>query len=434
MHTLTNFKNFAEARLDLFKPLTILLGRNGSGKTNLIEGIELFSALVGGTPLNEISDVDGGGNFEFRGGLGGCIRFGLKKTRMRFHQAQVRFHGQPESVDYLIELSVFGRGQVQLAAEKLTIGSQTLIDAKHSGGELLTVEYANFSPGRNPHVEMPASRSIISRFEEITRGSSVRGSKLKPSLSTVKNVRRFLQRSFIFDPQPKEMRNYVRAESSPQLFRNGANLSSVLFALRNGSEEERAALKRITDIVRQIPEEPFAEIDFVETRLGDVMAAFARTEDSNANGNSLLDARILSDGTLRMLAIITAAETVPERSRMVIEEFDNGLHPSRAELMVRTFERVAERRRLNILLTTHNPAFMDALSESHFDSVLISHCDSTNAGFRLTPLSELDVSKTISLQGGLGDFVTSGRLERHVSADYAEQRPEHLKQWLASLS
>ena len=36
MHCLTDFKNFARAELNLFEPLTVLLGRNGSGKTNLI--------------------------------------------------------------------------------------------------------------------------------------------------------------------------------------------------------------------------------------------------------------------------------------------------------------------------------------------------------------------------------------------------------------
>ena len=48
MHCLTDFKNFARAELDLFKPLSVLLGRNGSGKTNLIEGVELFATLARG--------------------------------------------------------------------------------------------------------------------------------------------------------------------------------------------------------------------------------------------------------------------------------------------------------------------------------------------------------------------------------------------------
>ena len=434
MHCLTNFKNFAEARLNLFSPLTILLGRNGSGKTNLIEGVELFAALVGGTPLNEISDVARGGSFEIRGGLGGCIRFGEKKTRLRFHHATIQFHGRPEPVDYSIDLSVFGRNQVQLAAEKLTIGNQTLIAAEHDGGELLTVSYANFSPGRNPHVQLPATRSVLSRFEEITRSSSAKGSKLKPAIRTVENVRTYLQRSFIFDPQPQKMRDYVRGESNPQLFRNGANLSAVLLALRDGSEEQQATLQRITATIRQIPEEPFETIDFVETALGDVMAAFARKDTHAANGKLLLDARILSDGTLRMLAIITALETVPEGSRIVIEEFDNGLHPSRANLLVQTLEEAGARRNLNILLTTHNPAFMDALGESHMDSVLISHHDETLGGFKVTPLSELDIAGTLSLQGGLGDFVTRGGLDQHLRPDFQQERAQNLKQWLSSLS
>ena len=32
MHSLTDFKNFARAELNLFDPLTVLLGRNGSGR------------------------------------------------------------------------------------------------------------------------------------------------------------------------------------------------------------------------------------------------------------------------------------------------------------------------------------------------------------------------------------------------------------------
>ena len=45
--------------------------------------------------------------------------------------------------------------------------------------------------------------------------------------------------------------------------------------------------------------------------------------------NFFVDASIMSDGTLRSLAVLTALETVEPNSRVIIEEFDNGLHPSR---------------------------------------------------------------------------------------------------------
>ena len=433
MHCLTDFKNFARAELDLFKPLTVLLGRNGSGKTNLIEGVELLATLARGVPFNEISDVDRGGIFEVRGGLRSCIRFGRKKLGLRFNKAIVRFDGKKHPVDYFIEIAPRGRNDVQLSAERLQIGGRTLFDAMNSGAELMEVRYDNFSRGRNPNCQVSASRSVLSRYEEIIRNSQANSPKLRASTGTVESVRGYLKNSYIFDPQPKAMREYARAESNPQLLRGGANLSAVLFALSEGDEERQAALQRITEVVRQIPEEPFIKIGFADTSLGDVMAGFVADEGKETSGGKLIDARLLSDGTLRMLAIVTALETVPESSRIVIEEFDNGLHPSRAKLLVQTLSETASRRKLNVLVTTHNPAFMDALDESQMDSVLICHGDESGKGSQVTRLGDMDIAGTIGLRGGLGDFVTRGALEEHLAPDFVENRSRETRKWLESL-
>ena len=437
MHCLTDFKNFARAELDLFEPLTVLLGRNGSGKTNLIEGVELLATLTRGVPFNEITDVDRGGTFEVRGGLRSCIRFGAKKLTLRFNEAVVRFDGRRQPVEYFIEISPRGRNDVRLSAERLQVGDRILFDATSSGGDLMEVRYDNFSPGRNPTCPISASRSVLSRYEEIIRNSQATSPRLRASTETVQGVRGYLRNSYIFDPQPKAMREYARAESNPQLLRGGANLSAVLFVLSeeyDGDEEQQATLKRITDVVRQIPEEPFVKIGFAETSLGDVMAGFVLDEGKRKGGGKFVDARLLSDGTLRMLAIVTALETVPESSRIVIEEFDNGLHPSRARLLVQTLSETASRRELNVLVTTHNPAFMDALDESQMDSVLICHGDESGGGSSATKLGDMDIAGTIGLRGGLGDFVTRGALEEHLAPDFAENRARETREWLESLS
>ena len=436
MHCLTDFKNFARAELNLFEPLTVLLGRNGSGKTNLIEGVELLATLASGAPFNEITDVDRGGTFEVRGGLRSCIRFGADKLGLRFNKAVIRFDGKSRPVDYFIEIAPRGRNDVQLSAERLQIGNRILFDAINSGGELMEVRYDNFSRGRNPNCQVSASRSVLSRYEEIIRNSHANNPRLRASTGTVQSVRRYLRSSHIFDPQPKAMREYARVESNPQLLHGGANLSAVLFALseeNEGDEEQQATLQRITDVIRQIPEEPFAGIGFAETSLGDVMAGFVPDEGKETSGGKLVDARLLSDGTLRMLAIVTALETVPESSRIVIEEFDNGLHPSRAKLLVRTLSETATRRELNVLVTTHNPAFMDALDESQMDSVLICHGDKSGGGSQVTKLGDMDIAGTIGLRGGLGDFVARGALDEHLAPNFAENRSRQTREWLASL-
>ena len=433
MHRLTNFKNFARAEVDLFEPLTILLGRNGSGKTNLIEGIELLAALARGTPFTGITDVDRGGIFEIRGGLRSCIRFRKQTLDLRLNNAVIRFSGKNQPVDYRIEIASYGRNDIQLSEESLAVGNRLFFEATKTGGDLLEVRYDNFSRGRNPACQVSAARSVLSRYEEIIRDSQASSSKLRASTTTVEGVRGYLRSSYIFDPQPKAMREYARVESSPQLLRSGSNLSAVLFAMRDGDEERQAALQRITNIIRQIPEEPFAEIGFAETSLGDVMAGFVPEGGEKTSDERLIDARLLSDGTLRMLAIVTALETVPKSSRIVIEEFDNGLHPSRAKLLVRTLAETASRRKLNVLVTTHNPAFMDALDESQMDSVLICHGDESDGGSRVTRLGDMDIAGTLALRGGLGDFVTRGALEEHLAPDFAEKRSKDTREWLESL-
>ena len=432
MHRLTNFKNFASAELDLFKPLTILLGRNGSGKTNLIEAIELFSVLARGAPFNEITDIGRGGVFEVRGGLRACVRFGAETLRLQFNDAGIKVDGRTKLVNYYIEFAVHGRHAVRLSAEKLEVGNQTFFNARDHSGELLNVTYANFLPGPNPSSLLSPTHSVLSRYEKIIRGSRVDDAKLQTAEGAVGILRTYLRRSYIFDPQPKSMREYARVASTSQLLRGGENLSAVLFALKNGDEKEQATLQRITETVRQVPEEPFSGIDFAETPLGDVMMGFLVGDRGDA-GNRLVDARLLSDGTLRMLAVVTALETVPLHSRIVIEEFDSGVHPSRAKLLLQTFAETAQRRTLNVLLTTHNPAFMDALDEVEMNNVLLCHRNESRGASRVTRLRELETAGALGLRGGLGDFVTSGAIDRHLAPDFAEKRAEAIREWLESL-
>ena len=164
------------------------------------------------------------------------------------------------------------------------------------------------------------------------------------------------------------------------------------------------------------------------------MAGFLAEPSSGLNGGRLIDARLLSDGTLRMLAVLTALATVPPGSRIVIEEFDTGLHPSRAQLLVERLADAAKQRKLNLVLTTHNPAFMNALTEAQMGSVWVCHRDGSREASRVTRLTDMDSWETIGLTGGLGDFVSSGALEKRLAPNYNQERQEAMRRWVESLS
>ncbi len=433
MHRLKNFKNFEEAGLDLFKPLTILLGRNGSGKTNLIEGVELMAALAHGVPINEVTDIGRGGALEVRGGLPSCGRFGTTSFTLRLDHAGVKFEGERQPINYAIRIATDDSTGAHLAAETLKVGNRVWFDARSEDGEIFDVQYDNFARGKNPRCHLSTSSSVLSRYDEVVANSKTTSKRLRSAKHTVAVVRDYLRGSYIFDPVAKFMRSYERASPQPLLLRNGSNLSAVLFALSKGNSEQRETLQRITRTIRQIPEEPFKSIGFVETQLGDVMAGFHAEPGSGLNGQ-LMDARLLSDGTLRMLAVLTALETVPKRSRIVIEEFDNGLHPSRAKLLVQHLASTAEQRELNVLLTTHNAACMDALDEAQLKNVWICHRDGARKSSKVTRLADLDVLMTMGLKGSLGDFVTRGALENRLAANYDEDREKAMRRWIESVS
>ena len=433
MHRLKDFKNFQDASLDLFEPLTILLGRNGAGKTNLIEGVELMAALARGVPTNDVTDIDRGGALEVRGGLPSCGRFGTASFELRLDGAVVKFEGKQEPIDYAIEVATDDSTGAHLAAETLKVGDRVLFNARSEEGVVFDVQYDNFARGRNPRCYLSTSSSVLSRYDEVVANSTT-SKRLRSAKRTVAAVTDYLKRSYIFDPIAKFMRNYERASPQSQLLRNGSNLSAVLFALSQGDSDQKEALQRITQTIRQIPEEPFRSIGFVETQLGDVMAGFHVEPDSGLNGGRLMDARLLSDGTLRMLAVLTALETVPKRSRIVIEEFDNGLHPSRAKLLVQHLASTAEQRELNVLLTTHNAACMDALDEAQLKNVWICHRDSARKSSQVTRLADLDQLMTTGLTGSLGDFVTRGTLENRLAATYSKDRQKAMRRWIESVS
>lgn len=432
MHYFKNFKNFSDAGLNLFQSVTLMIGKNGSGKSNAIEAVELLAQIAHGRPLHEIVDVGrgNGGMFEIRGGLPGCLTYQAEVSvpvgefELGFG-ATFRFDGKLQGVNYRV---CVGLPDLRIHQEKLTVGERVIFDATvGKSTDILNVTYDNFQRGGNkPVTQLPADRSVLSRYETFV-GLGNNSKRQQQALKMVRILEEHLNAAFVFDPTPRLMREYERM-GQILLQKNGANLSSVLHSLKQGSEDRQATLGRILHLIRQLPEEPFTDFDFVETRARDVLLGLKRED------GTITDARSLSDGTLRALAILTALETVPENSRIVIEEMDNGIHPSRIKILVDAVWECSSRRSLNILVTTHNPATLDSLNADQLKSVVLCYLDSESKASRLMPLSELPRVESLLEQGRLGDLVTRRLVERYLLPNFEETRKNKANEWLESLA
>ncbi len=423
MHCFRNFKSFAEAEIDLQQAVTLLVGPNGSGKTNLIEGVELLAQIALGLPLHQVVDVGRGsrGSFEVRGGLDGCVRDGQDEFEL-----SVRFDG------YVADWQPPVSYSVTYAAPIRALASETLVAADASGrqrtilraqgGErdgLTSVTYDNFRQGPRPReVSIRSDRSALSQYGVFARDNG----RAESCLALTDSVRDLLSSASTLAPNPGAMRSYARILEGWPLQRDGANLSAVLHAMAPD------ALTAITGRIRQLPEEPIHSIDFVTTDAHDVMLAFRMGERAER-----VDARVLSDGTLRCLAILTALEAAQEGSLLIIEEVDNGLHPSRAGVLTSALFETAERRRVRVLATTHNPATLNALSDEQLGAVVLCTSVGTEGGSRLVRLSDFPRYVEFIEGGRLGDLITARIADQYLAPDFAEKRKQAMRELLEAM-
>jgi predicted ATPase len=139
-----------------------------------------------------------------------------------------------------------------------------------------------------------------------------------------------------------------------------------------------------------------------------------------------LSARLMSDGMLRFLAFATALLEAPRvdeaaapdgvggspgQTTLVIEEVENGLHPSQAARVIALVKAESGRRLVRTLATTHSPALLTALDGDDHEGVMICERDPHSGWSRIRRLVDLPGYARAMAAGSLGDAVTQLRLD-----------------------
>jgi len=134
-------------------------------------------------------------------------------------------------------------------------------------------------------------------------------------------------------------------------------------------------------------------------------------EGWEGNGSHEIDARGMSDGTLRYLGIVTALLTRKSGSLLLIEEVDNGLHPSRAYVLMDMLKTLGRERSIDLIVTTHNPALLDAAGNRMVPFITVAHRNDTTGVSQLTQLEDIESLPKLMASGSLGRLNAEGRIE-----------------------
>ncbi|NUG23991.1 AAA family ATPase, partial [Acinetobacter lactucae] len=249
--------------------------------------------------------------------------------------------------------------------------------------------------------------------------------KIEERFNELKSVESAVENTYFYDFVPSQMRQDSLADF--KLRPNGQNLAGVLYTLWRHNPHREDILK----FIRNLPEQDFKTLKFYEDHRERIELALV---ENFANQEQEWNCDVLSDGTLRVLGIAAAILSVPEDSTLVIEEIDNGIHPSRAKSLLNTMLVFAEERHLKLLLTTHNPALMDALPDKALGDVVFAYRDPKQGDSRLIRLSDLEDYEGLVSQGSLGELVTKEVVDRFVKNPISsEVKKQKALNWLEQM-
>ncbi|MCD8490296.1 MAG: AAA family ATPase [Desertifilum sp.] len=409
--TLTNWKSFRHAKLPL-DPLTVLIGTNASGKSNAIEALEFLKRVALGQDFKTALIGD-----SMISGVRGGAEWAAYQSEHYF-ELEVVVQGENPNIDYLYTLTVQTKPVVQLSGEGIRRNQydplnpqlfQPLINTERQEDSSTIDVLVHLEPYEHWQHSWNRSHSII-----LTQAAG-----FYHDIEGLDIVSRAIKNILVLDPVPNKMREY--SPLSEEIQRDGANISGVLAAL--SAEEKLKVESALSSYIKHLPEGDIQRVWAEKVgRFGTDAMLYCeevwkgdRTTEGSPNPRTLeIDARGMSDGTLRFLAILTALLTRPEGSQLVIEEVDNGLHPSRAELLLKMLREIGEQRKIDLLVTTHNPALLDALGPEMVPFVVVAHRD-INGDSQLTLLEEIENLPKLMASGTLGKLTTKGAIERSLS-------------------
>lgn len=344
------------------RALNVFIGPNGSGKSNLIEAISFLRS----------APEDMGKVVRKGGGVSEWIWKGGRSERA---ELTVAFENPNNSMPLVHEVA-FGAsgGRFDLVEEKIHdlaepngMWSGYYTTALSDGGP--TVARLNSEGGQDwEPVPSKPGRSILSQLRDPLHFPEV--TWLAEAYGSIRIYREWaFGRSAVFrDPQKADMRNDTLEEDF-------SNLGLFLNRLKTRSPiAKRAILAGLNDLYDGIT-------DFEVLIEGGTVQVFF------TEGDFVIPATRLSDGTLRYLCLL-AILCDPEPPPLIcIEEPELGLHPDILPKVADLLKAASER--TQIIVTTHSDILVDAMTECP-DSVVV--CEKHEGKTEMKRLAPADLA------------------------------------------
>ncbi len=352
------------------EPLNVLIGRNASGKSNLIDSIGLLHKA----PTNFASTIREGG------GISEWLWKGAEPNPVAEIEIDI---GHPEEESSLQHKISFTRVGQRLEIVEEFIDYEYSIDAdnmattqiyRYQGGkvelfgQIISEENIKFSVAAEMFGHKGLPKDLLSKVNE----SVLSKLKLPSQYPDIAYLAIMLEQIKIYKHWDTERNSSLRRPQSVDLpddflLEDASNLGLVL----NDLHLKRANKKIVNNL-----KEFYNEVEDYSTKIqGGTVQIFIHEEGLSQP----IPATRLSDGTLRYLCLLTILCHPSPPPLICIEEPELGLHPDVLHTVAKLLIEASQRTQL--IVTTHSDILVDALSETP-EAILVCERDIDGTHFR----------------------------------------------------
>jgi predicted ATPase len=457
--SVNGFRSLNDFHLELNPGLNILIGPNGSGKTNIILFFEFLSQILQSGLGDAVSRCGGAGSLfqkvrsqDFIDSVSATIE---GDTIRSYRNKRVKIFYE---YSFMIKLSE-DRDYVFYESQNVKF-SQGSIDKKFGKWDFVI----NKLTDQDMKVSIDIERIDFRKFKDYTRRQFLHGRRSKIVESERHKKIKMLEHelSYLLDPDiniffdllryelvfrrvtedmiggdafnivPSVVKEPEDAATQMGVRKDGAGLSATLYTLKKHSQAGEVQHRRLMRSGRYtyFAFRPYADITFGPTSF-DRIVEFSKIVneqildidvEKDQFDNKLkifvnhlykenyvrLPISLISDGTIKWIALITAILTY--RSIFAIEEPENFIHPLMQHEILRIMRETTTARHTDsfVLMTTHSETLLNSADVSEVVLVQMRHGVTRASRVRNRKLLEEEINRT---GFGLGHYYLAGALE-----------------------
>lgn len=371
------FKSFQNFEM-YFSPYTIIAGANASGKSNLFDALAILSELAGGMTAQQAFHNSRGEQDELftifnDGSQSEYITF---KVDVLVDTHLVDEWGQNVNLEFTrFRYEIQFRRVDNLLGSQVEIIKETLSSISKKDDEWANKykikNWENWHPKTNkrrirPYIYTSSNENnksiIIQDGDNSSKSISIDGLQRSilskyDSIETphIYAVRKEMVQWHFLQLTPNDLRMPSEIVNKGTLSPTGKNLAGTLFQLKKKDPYNLIAISRL--VGKFLPN--FVSADVVQDEEGKRLILMITDREGRS-----FSSRVLSEGTLRILALCVLAVDDSFSGVLCFEEPENGIHPFRIASMAELLNKFStqfldtETSLHQIIINTHSPLFV----------------------------------------------------------------------------